>query len=98
MYMDHSHFNRLMQLLRLTGGKYIIVEDGEPRAVLLSYAEYEELALPHYAGQIAQKLSEDIEKVNEAVTKSQLFDLREEVIVETPPEIRIEPLSGLDLE
>lgn len=81
----------LLRLLKLVGGKFIIVEDGQIKAVLMDYKEFEELAVPHYAGKIAQRLAAT-EEINREITRAQLEDLREEVIQE---EIRVEPLDPI---
>lgn len=69
--------------------------------MLMSYQEFETLALPFYAGKIAERISKT-EIVNQEITQAQLQDLREEVIAEMPdpearlaiePELRIEPLD-----
>lgn len=97
--MNKASFDDLIRLLKLTGGKYIFIEDGEPRAVLMDYHEFEELAVPHYAGKLAREFQET-ERVNREITKAQLADLREEVIADIADleanieeEIRIEPLD-----
>jgi hypothetical protein len=90
--MDKETLENLLRLVKLIGGKFIIVEGGKPRAVLMSYEEFQDLVIPGIAKNLAEKLA-DVEKINEAVTRAQLLDLREEVIVESPEEIRIEPLT-----
>ncbi len=90
--MHKSSFEDLIRLLKLIGGKFIIVEDGQPRAVLMSYEEFQDLALPYYAGKAASDLQKT-EEVNRRITSAQLLDLREEVITDLPPEIKIEPLD-----
>ncbi|MDP3741613.1 MAG: hypothetical protein Q8R08_04820 [bacterium] len=99
--MDTENLENLLRLIKLIGGKFIIVEDGKPSAVIMDYHEFEDLASPVYEG----KLLDRIEKVNEELTDAQLRDLREEVIAPWPasladeeaenldPEIRIEPLA-----
>lgn len=83
--------NNLISLLKLVGGKFIIVEDGVPKAVLMDYDEFQRLAAPRATEKIA-------DRINEVITKAQLLDLREEVMVDDIPlkdesgEIRIEPL------
>ena len=98
--MQSAKFENLIRLLKLVGGKFIIVEEGEPKAVLMTYQEFQELAVPYYAGKIASRLMQP-EQVNEEITRAQLADLREEIIAEviqprgplgTEPELRIEPL------
>ena len=90
--MEEKQFTNLLRILKLIGGKFIIVEDGRPRVVLMDYEEFQELAVPYYAGEIAERAAR-AEEVNQQITKAQLEDLREEVIVETiEPEIRVEPL------
>ena len=90
--MDESKLNNLFRLLKLIGGKFIIVEDGKPRVVLMSYEEFSELALPGAARKVAEAASR-IEEVNRQITTAQLLDLREEVIAPEPEDITIEPLS-----
>lgn len=82
----------MLGVLKLIGGKFVIVEDGQPKAVLMSYDEFQELAAPAAAGRLVERLSK-AEEVNELVTHAQLLDLREEVIADLPEEIRIEPLD-----
>lgn len=92
--MHKSYFEDLFRLLKLIGGKFIIVEDGKPRAVLMDFKEFEELAVPQVAGELVGRIKE-IEEVNRQITTAQLLDLREEVIAEeldTEEKIRIEPL------
>ncbi len=89
--MEQVHLENLFRLLKLVGGKFIIVEDNEPRAVLMSYDEFQEMALPGAVKKVAETASR-VEEVNKQITTAQLLDLREEVIVDTPEEIRIEPL------
>lgn len=81
----------MFRLLKLVGGKFVIVEDGVPRAVLMSYEEFQTLAMPHAQKKVSEAASR-VERINELVTHSQLLDLREEVIQESPEEIRVEPL------
>ena len=87
--MDQTDFKNLLRLLKLIGGKFIIVEDGVPKAVLMDFKEFEDLAVPAYAGKLAQKLAA-AEEVNQEITRAQLLDLREEVIQE---ELTVEPLD-----
>ena len=89
--MQQAEFENLIALLKLVGGKFVIVEEGKPRVVLMSYDEFSELASPHVAAKLAEKFQK-IEEVNREITKSQLFDLRQEVIVDDTPEIKVEPL------
>jgi hypothetical protein len=84
--------DNLFRLLKLIGGKFIIVEDGKPSAVLMDYQEFQDLAVPEAASRLRKRL-EQIERVNEQVTHAQLLDLREEVIQDLPDEIKIEPLD-----
>lgn len=86
--MQEEEFANLFRLLKLIGGRFIIVEDGKPLAVLMEYSEFQELALPKYAAELASK----IEEANKEITNAQLQDLREEVVVELP-DIRLEPLT-----
>lgn len=86
--MAQIDFENLFRLLKLIGGKFVIVEDGRPTAVLMDYQEFENLAAPVYE----QKLVSKAEEINKEITQAQLQDLREEVMVDLPEEIRIEPL------
>lgn len=90
--MKEDEFKNLLRLLKLIGGKFIIVEDGKPEVVLMSYEEFQDLAVPVYAGKLAERITQ-AETINEQITTAQLLDLREEVIAELPEEIRIEPLK-----
>lgn len=93
--MHKTSFDDVLRLLKLTGGKYIFLEDGQPSAVLMTYQEFQDLAIPHYAGKLAEQLAE-AEAVNREITSAQLEDLRAEVIAEDEQEknqIRIEPLD-----
>jgi len=89
--MDKENLANLLRILKLIGGKFIIVEDEVPRYVLMGYDEFQELAAPAVEEKLAKRLKQ-IEAVNQQITHAQLLDLREEVIVEAPQEIRIEPL------
>ncbi len=93
----------LVNILRF-GGRFIIIDtDGNPKAVLMGYSEFEELMVDRVAGKLIDELKE-VERVNEEITRAQLTDLREEVLKEdfvitqqtmtfTPdPDIRVEPL------
>lgn len=92
--MTDLDFNNLLRIAKLIGGKYVIVEDGKPTAVLMGYQDFEDLALPSAAGRIAKQIA-DIEQINSQITKAQLTDLREEVIADLPfnEGITIEPLD-----
>ena len=90
--MHEGELNNLFRLLKLIGGKFILVEDGNPQAVLLSYDEFQEMALPGAIKKVAETASR-IEDVNKQITTAQLLDLREEVIQDLPDEIKIEPLD-----
>lgn len=83
-------------MLNLVGGKFIIVEDGKPKAVLMSYEEFSDLAVPEVARRLTRVLSE-AEEINKEVTKAQLVDWQDETpqSLETagPEEIKIEPLD-----
>ncbi|MFA6296598.1 MAG: hypothetical protein WC663_04535 [Patescibacteria group bacterium] len=41
--LDPKEFPSILRLLKSTGGKYIIVEDGKPSFALMSISEYEKL-------------------------------------------------------
>ena len=56
-------------------------ENGDPQAVLMSYAEFEDLMAERVAGQLVEKLA-SVEKVNAEITRAQIQDLREEVMRE----------------
>ena len=77
--MNEPYLDNLFRILKLTGGKYIIVEDGVPKAVLMDYDEFQKLAMPQATEKIA-------ERINEVITRAQLLDLREEVVVPDAPE------------
>lgn len=91
--MHHNSFDNLLRLMKLTGGKYFIVEDGEPQAVLMDYQEFEKMAVPHYANKLAERASR-ADEVNQQIAAAQLQDLREEVIQEEPEEVRLEPIDS----
>jgi len=101
--MPKDEFKNLLRILRLVGGKFIIIEDGRPSAVLMDYKEFEDLVAPGIIDGLVGKMG-DIELVNRQITKAQLQDLREEVLQpdfgseaadseEADPEITIEPLE-----
>lgn len=90
--MDNHQLNDIFRLLKLIGGKFIIVEDGKPIAVLMDYQEFQDLAVPVYA----RKIADQVEELNRKITNAQLQDLREEVIQDDAreiEEIEIEPLA-----
>ena len=109
--MEEDKFADILRILKLIGGKFIIVEDGEPRAVLMDYQEFQDLATPGITGKLVERISE-IEDVNRQITKAQLKDMREEIISpeegilagntvsnfeeNASDEIRIEPLAPLE--
>lgn len=79
----------LVNILKF-GGRFIITdENGNPRAVLMAYDEFEELMVEKIAGKLAEDLKQ-VEQVNAAITRAQLNDLREEVLREDF--ISVEPL------
>ena len=87
----------LVNILKF-GGRFIITdENGNPKAVLMSYGEYEELMTEKIAGKIVEDLRV-VEEINAEITRAQLADLREEVMREDF--IRVEPLpeSNEDLD
>ena len=104
--MTQPDLENLMRLAKLIGGKFIIVEDGKPAAVLMAYQEFENLAAGEYEIQLLNK----VERINAEITDAQLRDLREEVIAPIPGSledeadeweestepIRIEPLAPLE--
>lgn len=79
--MKKEEFDNLLRLLKLIGGKFIIVEDGQPKAVLLSYEEFQELVVPRLTEKLLEK-AEKIEKINQEITQAQLADLLDEVTIE----------------
>ncbi|MBI4049857.1 MAG: hypothetical protein HY398_00215 [Candidatus Doudnabacteria bacterium] len=93
--MNQNEYQNLLALLKITGGKYILVEDGQPKAVLMSYEEFSDLAVPRIAGELANR----VEQINQEITHAQVLDLREEVIAEpdlpVAAEITVEPLDLL---
>lgn len=101
--MQAKDFSNLLGLVKLIGGKYIIVEDGKPVAVLMDYKEFDNLVAPTVTAELAKRasrLGRLEEDINQKITQAQISDLREEVISpdfvpEVPDEIRIEPLDQL---
>ena len=99
--MEADKLADILRILKLIGGKFIIVEEGEPKVVLMDYQEFQDLAVPSIAGKLAERISE-IEDVNKQITKAQLKDIREEVVLpeeamlaeNTVDEIRVEPLDS----
>lgn len=73
--------NNLLHMLKLVGGTYVIVEDGNPRAVLMEYGKFEELVTPHAIDKIANQVSE-IEKINKQITSAQQDELPDELLFE----------------
>lgn len=102
--MKRADLNNLLRILKLVGGKFVIVEDGVPQAVLMDYKDFEELTAPGIARELVNRFSA-IDNVNMQVTKAQLQDLRDEVIqpeiddlaenfeTSTDDEITVEPIS-----
>lgn len=78
--MDQKYIENLYHMLKLTGGKYVIVEDGEPKAVLMDYKEFEDLMLPTASDKLIDQLSK-IEMINKQISRAQMDDLRDEVVV-----------------
>ncbi len=71
----------LVNILKF-GGRFIITdENGDPKAVLISYHEFEDLMTERVAGDLAAKL-DAVEKVNAEITRAQVQDLRAEVMRE----------------
>ena len=100
--MQQDELNNLIILLKLIGGKFIIVEDGRPKTVIMSYDEFQELAAPFYAGKLAGRAA-GAEIVNKKITSAQIQDLNdslmEEVVqtqrMDSENDIRIEPIEPL---
>ena len=88
----------LVNILKF-GGRFIITDhEGNPKAVLMDYKEFEDLMVDKVAGELAQKLN-NIEKVNREITQAQVADLREEVVREDfvssdSVDLTIEPIEG----
>ena len=91
--MQGPELDNLLRLLKLIGGKFILVEDGKPHAVLLSYDEFQKLILPVAEEKVLGKLRE-IEEVNRQVLTAQLLEGGQDSEVEHPEEVKIEPLDG----
>ncbi len=98
--MNKNDFGDLFGILKLVGGKFIIIEDGKPRAVLMDYEEFSELVAPMAAKNLMDRFNR-AEDVNREITRAQMQDLEEvrtdsqtakEEINEEIEEIRIEPL------
>jgi len=70
-------------IIKLVGGKFIIVEDGKPSFVIMDYAEFSELASEKAVNYLQNRVA-GMEKLEETVNKeilhAQVQDLREEVI------------------
>ena len=87
----------LINILKF-GGRFMITdENGDPKAVLMSYDEFEDLMTERVAGDLAAKL-DAVEKVNAEITRAQIHDLREEVMREDfvgngVADLTVEPLS-----
>ena len=90
--MRGQELENLLRILKLMGGKFILVEDGRPYAVILSYDEFQELAAPWAERQLIRRLRE-IEEVNRQVLTAQLLEGAAESEVEHPEEVKIEPLD-----
>ena len=86
--------DNILRILKLIGGKFIFMEDGKPKAVLMDYEEFEKLVEPLVTQKLVDKF-EKIEAVNREITKAQMIDLRDEVIEEVISEdvIRLEPID-----
>jgi len=91
--MQGQELENLLRLLRLIGGKFILVEEGKPFAVILSYDEFQNLAAPAAEHKVFSRL-EAIENVNREVLTAQLLEGSAESDVEHPIELKIEPLDG----
>lgn len=81
--MKGKDLENLLRVVKLVGGKFVLVEDGEPRAVIMSYKEFEELVVPKVAGELAQRVVSLEDSINQEITEAQL---------EEDDEIHVEPL------
>ena len=82
----------LVNILKF-GGRFMITdENGDPKAVLMSYQEFEDLMSEKVAGELVAKL-ESVEKVNAEITRAQMQDLRAEVIQEDFTQLTVEPIE-----
>lgn len=91
--MDQDKLADILRILKLIGGKFIIVEEGEPKVVLMDYQEFQNLAVPSIAGKLAERISE-IEDINKQITKAQLTADEGLLAENTVDEVRIEPLDA----
>ena len=91
--MNHDQLKNLLRIQKFVGGKFIIVEDGEPKAVLMDYHEFEDLVTPRVVDELKNRLNR-IDDVNREITQVQLEEdgVNEEEEIDQAPEIRIEPL------
>ena len=98
--MNQEELNNLIRLVKLVGGKFVIVEDGKPTFVVMSYSEFEDIASVRVLGDLterARKLAATEDLVNKQITEAQLADITGEVIIGDQPvieeKITIEPLD-----
>lgn len=66
--MNSKDFSEVLELLRDSGGKYIIVEDGKPSHVLMDIKEYKKMTSNSDSVSIEDMSKEElIEKINKDI-------------------------------
>ena len=67
--------DNLLRLIKLIGGKFIITDEaGQPKAVLMSYKEFEDLVVPGIEKHLTDRFSDlaRAEEINKVITSSQM--------------------------
>jgi len=80
-----SNLNQIAKILKQTGGRFIIVEDGEPAGVLLSIDDYENL-MKRKNAELSVARENEIEKVNEKIQAEKDDDISEDNIFDDAEE------------
>ncbi len=63
--MDSKNFSTVLDLMNSTEGKYIIIENGKPNFVLMSFDEYKKIIdrrkeIKNFKEELAEKINKDI--------------------------------------
>lgn len=80
-----SNLNQIAKILKQTGGRFIIVEDGEPVGALLSIDDYENL-MKRKNAELSIVRENEIEKVNEKIQAEKDDNISEDNIFDDAEE------------